>query len=227
MGGYCCLPGDRAIAEWSGSFWNIQHPMKDQQTLPGRARHSPRHRMSGSVRAVRRCTASRAIHHARGGQGTARPTHEPGNIEHPTSNEGKEPSPHPDPLPSHPSLYPHPVPFHEPDGQLGSARTCPRFVSTRHVASRKAATCRRTPRRCRGNWFMVPMHAKGRKEALHEPGKRGRPPHPGPLPQGGEGEVEPQAPLRSGVQSAILSGKSPLLVVREGCAALELLGAED
>ncbi len=64
-------------------------------------------------------------------------------------------------------------PFHEPDGQpqfFGSARTCPRFVSTRRVASRKAATCRRTPRRCRGNWFMVPMHAKGRKEALHEPG---------------------------------------------------------
>ncbi len=40
--------------------------------------------------------------------------------------------------------------FHEPDVHpqvFGSARTCPRFVSTRHVASRKAATCRRTPRR--------------------------------------------------------------------------------
>jgi len=37
---------------------------------------------------------------------------------------------------------------HEPAGQpqvFGSARTCPRFVSTRHVASRKAATSRRTP----------------------------------------------------------------------------------
>ena len=30
------------------------------------------------------------------------PPHEPGNIEHRTSNESKEPSPHPDPLPSHP-----------------------------------------------------------------------------------------------------------------------------
>ena len=70
--------------------------------------------------------------------------------------------------------FPAPLlPLHEPDVHpqfLGSARTCPRFVSTRRVASRKAATCRRTPRRCRGNWFMVPMHAKGRKEALHEPG---------------------------------------------------------
>ncbi len=136
---------------------------------------------------------------------------------------------------------------HEPDVHpqvFGSARTCPRFVSTRHVASRKAATCRRTPRRCRGNWFMVPIHGRGRKEAFHEldfgartalsartrfakladkavraPVRRGfmvpmhaknrkeafhelgniehrmrakdrkRPPHPSPLPQGGEGEA--------------------------------------
>ncbi len=105
-----------------------------------------------------------------------------------TSNESKEPSPHPDPLPSHPmgaereqqvadelgltdwqlasgssSQCMRKVrneAFHEPDVHpqvFGSARTCPRFVSTRHVASRKAATCRRTPRRCRGNWFMVAM----------------------------------------------------------------------
>jgi hypothetical protein len=61
--------------------------------------------------------------------------------------------------------------LHEPDVHpqvFGSARTCPRFVSTRHVASRKAATCRRTPKRCRGNWFMVPMHVRKRKEAFHE-----------------------------------------------------------
>ena len=97
--------------------------------------------------------------------------------------------------------------FHEPDGQpqvFGSARTCPRFVSTRHVASRKAATCRRTPRRCRGNWFMVPMHVKNRKEASMNRGTsnvehrtsnerakdRKRAPHPGPLPVWrGEGET--------------------------------------
>ena len=88
----------------------------------------------------------------------------------------------------HPMKEQNSSPFHEPDVHpqvFGSARTCPRIVSTRHVASRKAATCRRTPRRCRGNWFMVPMHAKNRKEALHESGKR--PPHPIPLPQGGEG----------------------------------------
>ncbi len=40
--------------------------MKDRQALPGRARHS--------VRAFWRCVASRATHHVRGGQGTARPT---------------------------------------------------------------------------------------------------------------------------------------------------------
>ncbi len=72
---------------------NIQYPMKDYQALPGRARHS--------VRAFWRCAASRATHHVRGGQRTARPTrfmvpmhakdreealHEPGNIEHRTSN---------------------------------------------------------------------------------------------------------------------------------------------
>ena len=57
---------------------NIQHPMKNQPALPGMARHS--------LRALWRRTASRATHHARGGQGTARPTHEPGNIEHRTSN---------------------------------------------------------------------------------------------------------------------------------------------
>ncbi len=43
------------------------------------------------------------------------PFHEPGehrttNIERRTSNE-REPTPHPDPLPSHPRLYPHPVPL--------------------------------------------------------------------------------------------------------------------
>jgi len=31
---------------------------------------------------------------------------------------------------------------------------------------------------------MVPVHAKNRKEAPHEPVERGRPPHPIPLPQG-------------------------------------------
>ena len=92
----------------------------------------------------------------------------------------------------------HPGPFHEPDVHpqvFGSARTCRRFVSTRHVASRKGATCRRTPGRCRGNWFMVPVHAKNRKEAPHEPGniqhstfnaqdptKAEPSPHPDPLP---------------------------------------------
>ena len=113
--------------------------MKDQQALPGRARHS--------VRALWRCSASRATHHVRGGQGTARPTrsrgsmharirmgafHEPGNIQHSTFN------------------VQHPV----------------------KVEDRK------------------------------------RPPHPGPLPQGGEGEDEPEAPSGSGVQCAILSGNS-------------------
>ena len=45
---------------------NAEHRMKDQPALPGRARHS--------VRAFWRCPASRAAHHVRGGQGTARPT---------------------------------------------------------------------------------------------------------------------------------------------------------
>ncbi len=40
----------------------------------GRARHSPRHRRSGSVRAVGRSTTHCPTHHVRGGQGTARPT---------------------------------------------------------------------------------------------------------------------------------------------------------
>ena len=34
---------------------------------------------------------------------------------------------------------------------LCSARTCPRFETTRHVASRKAPTCRRTPK---GIWIL-------------------------------------------------------------------------
>ncbi len=48
--------------------------MKGQPAFAGRARHSPRHRMSGSVRALWRCSASRVTHHVRGGQRTARPT---------------------------------------------------------------------------------------------------------------------------------------------------------
>ena len=46
----------------------------------GRVRHSPRHRMSGSVRAVLWPLASRTTHHVRGGQGTARPTHMVGRV---------------------------------------------------------------------------------------------------------------------------------------------------
>jgi len=42
----------------------------------------------------------------------------------------------------------------------------------------------------------------------HEPGKRERPPHPSPLPQGGEGADEPEPPSVSGVQGANFSGKS-------------------
>jgi hypothetical protein len=44
--------------------------------------------------------------------------------------------------------------------EVWSARTCPRFDSRRHVASLKAATCRRTPRRCRANQFMVPRRVQ-------------------------------------------------------------------
>ena len=41
---------------------------------------------------------------------------------------------------------PRPAPRCPCGMRLWSARTCPRFGPTRHVASRKAATCRRTPK---------------------------------------------------------------------------------
>ncbi len=45
---------------------SLRRSFSCQPALPGRARHS--------VRAVWRCSANRATHHIRGGQGTARPT---------------------------------------------------------------------------------------------------------------------------------------------------------
>ncbi len=204
------------------STFNVEHPMKDQQALADRARHSPRHRMSGSVRAFWRCTGSRATHHVRGGQGTARPTHEPGNIQHSTSNEGKDPSPHRPTLPPPPKLRragrsygpTSPDPFHEPD--VG-ARVCdPQQLGLQGDVLRLTE-----PRSVPAARFMVPMHAKDRKEALHEQGNiehrtsnegdRKRPPHPGPLPRGGEGVSE----LREYPTSNIKSGWARHQVIRK------------
>ncbi len=64
-----------AIGSWSQGMRKIERRLSmNRGTLPGRAGRSPRHRMSGPVRALWRCSASRATHHVRGGQGTARPT---------------------------------------------------------------------------------------------------------------------------------------------------------
>ena len=68
------------------------------------------------------------------------------------------------------------------------------FDATRRVE--ESGDMSPSPKRWRDNWFMVPMHAKNRKEALHEPehptsneGKEPSP-HPDPLPshQNGSGE---------------------------------------